>query len=190
MTHTANSATGHSGRHGGNGSRTGARTAGPMTEPLPIYLNDHLLGATSGTELARRIAKQHAASPAGSALVRVADEIAQDRMALLRIMRDLGVPVRRYRMTAGWLLEKAGRLKSNGSLVRRAPLSDLLELEALRLGVEGKKLMWQALSSLDGPPAAVLDEDRLAELLRRAQGQIETIEGLQIKAAKGVLDGS
>ena len=50
-------------------ARTG-RVAGafPMTAPLAIYLNDHLLGATSGSELARRIAKQHARSAAGQTL--------------------------------------------------------------------------------------------------------------------------
>ncbi|NLU73120.1 hypothetical protein HCC61_10580 [Streptomyces sp. HNM0575] len=161
-----------------------------MRAPLSVYLNDHLLGATVGTELARRIARQHATSPAGAALVRVADEIAQDRTALLRMMRDLGVPVRRYRIGAGWLLEKAGRVKSNGFLLRRAPLSSVVELEALRLGVEGKRMMWQALSALEGPPSAVLDDERLAELLRRAHGQGKTLEELQLKAAKGVLDSA
>jgi hypothetical protein len=184
MTPTANSATSDA-----TGSGTAAAgTAGPMRAPLAIYLNDHLLGATSGTELARRIAKQHAMSPAGAALVRVADEIAQDRGALLRIMRDLGVPVRRYKMGVGWLLEKAGRAKTNGFLVRRAPLSSVLELEALRVGVEGKRLMWQALRALSGPQSAVLDEEQLTQLLRRAREQSGTLEELQLKAATGVLD--
>lgn len=185
MTHTANSATDGTGTAGLHGA-TGA--TGVLRTPLAIYLNDHLLGATGGTELARRIAKQHAMSPAGAALVRLADDIAQDRRALLRIMRDLGVPVRRYKMGAGWLLEKAGRAKTNGFLVRRAPLSSVLELEALRVGVEGKRLMWQALRTLSGPPSAVLDDEQLTGLLRRAHEQSETLEELQLTAAKGVLD--
>ncbi|WP_314174064.1 hypothetical protein [Streptomyces winkii] len=183
MTHTASSATD---RPGGS-ARSAPVTAGPLRTPLAIYLNDHLLGATSGSELARRIAKQHAKSPAGGALIRVADEIAQDRAALLGIMRDLGVPARRYKTGVGWLLEKAGRAKTNGFLVRRAPLSSVLELEALRLGVEGKRLMWQALSALSGPGSAVLDDEQLARLLRRAREQGETLEELQLAAAKGVL---
>ncbi|OEV26587.1 hypothetical protein AN219_24930 [Streptomyces nanshensis] len=160
-----------------------------MTDPLAIYLNDHLLGATSGSELARRVAKRHAMSAAGATLLRVADEIAQDRAALLRIMHGFGLPVRRYRTAAGWLLEKAGRAKTNGFLVRRAPLSSVLELEALRLGVEGKRLMWQALHALEGPRSAVLDEEQLSGLLRRAREQSATLEELQLKAATGVLDG-
>lgn len=184
MTHTANTATDRDALAGADGPPA----AGPMRTPLPIYLNDHLLGATIGTELARRVAKQHAMSPAGATLVRIADEIAQDRTTLLHMMRDLGVPVRRYRIGAGWLLEKAGRLKTNGFLLRRAPLSSLLELEALRLGVEGKRLMWQALRTLGGPQSSVLDDERLSELLRRAHGQGKALEELQVKAAKGILE--
>ncbi|OEV09611.1 hypothetical protein AN218_21280 [Streptomyces nanshensis] len=160
----------------------------PLREPLAVYLNDHLLGATAGGELARRVAKQHARSPAGGTLVRVADEIAEDRGALLRVMLRLGVPPRRYRMAAGWLLEKAGRVKSNGFLLRRAPLSSVLELEALRLGVEGKRLMWQALRGLEGPRSSLLDDAELARLLNRAHQQAEALEDLQRTAAADVLD--
>lgn len=183
MTHTKNSATSNAGTAG-----AGTTGPGPMKAPLAIYLNDHLLGATSGSELARRIARQHAMSPAGGTLIRIADEIAQDRSALLRIMHDLGVPVRRYKMGAGWLLEKAGRAKTNGFIVRRAPLSSVLELEGLRVGVEAKRLMWQALRALSGPQSAVLDEEQLTELLRRAREQGEKLEELQLKAATGVLE--
>ena len=36
--------------------------------------------------------------------------------------------------------ETVGRLKPNGTLVRRSPLSDLMELEALSAAVEAKRL--------------------------------------------------
>lgn len=184
MTRAANTA---SGRAGAGRAAAAAAPAGPM-RPMAIYLNDHLLGATSGSELARRVAVQHAKSAAGATLVRVADEIDQDRTSLLRIMQTLGVPVRRYKAAAGWLLEKAGRAKTNGFLIRRAPLSSVLELEGLRVGVEGKRLMWQALRALEGPQSTVLDREQLDGLLRRAREQAQTLEELQIKAATGVLD--
>ncbi|SCK45484.1 hypothetical protein [Streptomyces sp. WMMB 322] len=180
MAHTTRSAPGH--------ARTGAASAvAPMRAPLAIYLNDHLFGATLGSELARRVAKQHAMSAAGATLVRLADEIAQDRATLLLIMRDLGVPVRRYKMGAGWLLEKAGRTKTNGFLVRRAPLSSVIELENLRLGVEGKRLMWLALRAMGGPQSSVLDDEQLSRLLDRAQEQSATLEELRLRAAADVL---
>jgi hypothetical protein len=46
--------------------------------------------------------------------------------------------VRGYKVGVAWIGEKIGRLKFNGRLLGRLPLSDLEELELLRLGVEGK----------------------------------------------------
>ena len=53
-------------------------------------------------------------------------------------MGTLAVPVHRYKMLGGWALEKAARLKPNGRLLRRSPLSDLIELEGLLLGVQAR----------------------------------------------------
>jgi hypothetical protein len=129
--------------------RSRTRTAGPhlfagsRPDLLAIYLNDHLTGATAGLERARHLQRTAQGSELGTALDPVVAEIAEDRESLLEIMRDLGVPVRRYRAGVGWAAEKAGRLKGNGRLLRRSPLSTVLELEALRLGVEGKAAGWQ-----------------------------------------------
>ena len=51
-------------------------------------------------------------------------------------MAALGVKVRRYKVGA-WVGEKAW-LKFNGRPSARSPLSNLEELEMLRLGVKGK----------------------------------------------------
>ena len=53
-------------------------------------------------------------------------------------MTALGIPVRAYKVGVAWIGEKAGRLKFNGRILSRSPVSDLEELELLRLGVEGK----------------------------------------------------
>ena len=63
-------------------------------------------------------------------------------------MATLGIPVRTYKVYAGWIGEKAGRLKFNGRLFTRSPLSRLEELELLRLGVEGKAAGWRTLRVL------------------------------------------
>ena len=63
---------------------------------LGIYLNDHLAGATAGTELARRMARSHRGREDSGPLNRLAAEIAQDRSALTDIMAALGVTVRAY----------------------------------------------------------------------------------------------
>jgi hypothetical protein len=158
---------------------------------LAIYLNDHLAGATAGTELARRMARSHrggegSAREDSSALSRLAAEIAQDRSALLTIMAALGISVRAYKVGAAWIGEKAGRLKFNGRLLARSPLSDLEELEILRLGVEGKAAGWRTLRARADTDAR-LDAGRLDELISRASRQVEELEELRVRAASRVL---
>ncbi|MDX3458191.1 hypothetical protein PV396_40720 [Streptomyces sp. ME02-8801-2C] len=152
------------------------------TDLLGIYLNDHLAGATLGTDRARSLAEAEAErDPALSdAVGPIADEIAEDRTALLRVMRSLDVPVRRYKLVAGRLAERMGRLKPNGRVVRRSPLAPMLELELLRLGVEGKAAAWRTLRRLADADDR-LDPGRLDGLLQRAERQLETLEQLRTR---------
>lgn len=150
---------------------------------LGIYLNDHLAGATGGVELARRAARSGTRHRA--ALAELAAEIAEDRRALKRIMRSLAIPRHRFKRVGAWLGEKAGRLKLNGRVFRRSPVSDVLELEALRIAVEGKAAGWRSLRRLAEDDDR-LDSDLLDDLLAQAAHQIETLEGLRISAALDV----
>jgi hypothetical protein len=152
---------------------------------LGIYLNDHLAGATAGTELAHRTARSHRGGKNGGTLRRLAAEVAQDRAALLGIMAGLGIKVRRYKAGAAWIGEKAGRLKFNGRLLARSPLSNLEELEMLRLGVEAKAAGWRTLRTLAGTDTR-LDPGRLDELISRARRQADLLEDLRVDAAKQV----
>lgn len=152
---------------------------------LGIYLNDHLAGATAGTELAHRAARSHGDGQNGGTLRRLAAEIAQDRAALLDIMAALGIKVRRYKVGAAWVGEKVGRLKFNGRLFARSTLSNLEELEILRLGVEGKAAGWRTLRALADTDAR-LDSGRLDELISRARRLADLLEDLRVGAADQV----
>ena len=142
---------------------------------LGIYLNDHLAGATAGVELARRVAGTRLGLPGESVLPQLATEIAADRDALQ-------VPVRGYKVRAGWIAEKAGRLKLNGYLLGRSPLSNLEELEMMRLGVEGKAAGWRTLRTLAEADER-LDPGELDELISRAGRQADLLEDLRVRAA-------
>jgi hypothetical protein len=152
---------------------------------LGIYLNDHLAGATGGAELARRLAGSQQGSAADGTLQGLAAEIAQDRAALLDIMGALSIPVRAYKVYAAWIGEKAARLKLNGYLLTRSPLSGLEELEMLRLGVEGKAAGWRTLRALADSDNRV-DSARLDELISRARRQADLLEELRVRAANQV----
>ncbi|WP_413811701.1 hypothetical protein [Streptomyces sp. OE57] len=158
----------------------------PRTSTSPrmpgIYLDDHLAGATAGMQLARRTAREHRESPFGGGLEDVAAQIVEDREALLTVMADLEVPVRRYKVCGGRPGEKAGRLKANGRPRRRSGLSTVLELESLRIGVEGRALVWHALPAAAGEEPR-LAPDRLTELLNRARRQRVTLKSPHEAAA-------
>jgi hypothetical protein len=153
---------------------------------LGIYLNDHLAGATGGAELARRAAGSHRSADAAGVLQRFAADVAEDRAALVSIMAALGVPVRGYKVYAAWLGEKAGRLKLNGHLFTRSPLSSLEELELLRLGVEGKAAGWRTLRAAAQTDKR-LDPGQLDKLISRAQAQADLLEELRVRAAGRVI---
>ncbi len=114
---------------------------------LEIYLNDHLGGATMGVELFRR-ASRSAQGSVKTQLQELTTEVERDRESLRTLMGTLAVPVHRYKVLGGWVLEKAARLKPNGRLLRRSPLSDLIELEGLLLGVQGKAAGFRTLRRL------------------------------------------
>ncbi|MER5837215.1 hypothetical protein ABT116_42230 [Streptomyces sp. NPDC002130] len=156
---------------------------------LGIYLNDHLAGATAGTARVRYLLRSCGGSALADALAPVADEIAEDRTALLHLMRRLDVPVRRYKVYAGRAAEQVGRLKSNGSLVRRSPLSTLWELEALALGVEGKLAGWETLRDLSATDGR-LDRRQLDELIERARRQHSTLEALRHRQVEVAFRGA
>jgi hypothetical protein len=152
---------------------------------LATYLNDHLAGATAGSELARRAASQNEGTPLGELLSNLAEEIAEDREALLELMGTLDVRVDRKKVVAGWTVEKAGRLKPNAQLRGYSPLSPLVELEMLKLGIQGKLAMWRALGEIgNGPP---LDPERMAELAARAERQAADVEARRLVVAREAL---
>ncbi len=168
-----------------------ATTAPTATQDLlGVYLNDHLAGATLGMELARRMtASAEPGSDRATVLSGLATEITRDRSALLRIMATLGIRVRGYKMFAAWAGEKTGRLKLNGRLLARSPLSDLVEAEFLRAAVDGKGACWRTLRELTERDGR-LDAGQLDELIARAEGQASALESLRSAAAARALAGS
>jgi hypothetical protein len=156
---------------------------------LAIYLNDHLAGAVAGSNLAKRLAEAERDWVGGAVLPRVAKEIEEDLGQLTEIMAALEVPARQYKMWAGWAMEKVGRLKPNGRLLTRSPLSRVVELEAMRLGVEGKAAGWRTLRARAATDSR-LDAARLDELIARARRQIDDLERLRVRAAVEAFGGS
>jgi len=140
---------------------------------LTIYLNDHLAGATLGAHVIRRGLKADLGHPIAPFLRELLGEVEEDRRTLIGVMERFGIPRSPVKVAAAWVGERIGRLKLNGRLLGRSPLSRVEELEFLVLGVQGKRRLWLALSRLD-PPEAIRKE--LDGLIARADSQLERLE--------------
>jgi hypothetical protein len=147
---------------------------------LSIYLNDHLSGSIGAAELARRCLSNNRNTPLGAYLTTFIQEVHADRRALLEIMSRVQARPDPLKQAAGWALEKVGRLKLNGSFLGYSDLSRLIEVETLRLGVEGKLSAWAALIAVKDPR---LDLEDLRRLEKGAKKQRDTLERFRREAA-------
>ena len=82
-----------------------------------------------------------------------------------------------------WGAEKLGRLKPNGRLRGYSPLSRVIELEGLAIGIAGKARMWRSLESTLGGRFAGLDLGALAERADRQRARVEELHRLAARRA-------
>lgn len=148
---------------------------------LAIYLQDHLGGSTAGLELARRAAGNNEGTPLGDFLERLASEIQEDRETLKQIMAALDIGEDRIKTTLAWTLEKVGRLKPNGQVTGYSPLSRLVELEGLHIGISGKLSAWEALRATFGEELAGRNLDGL---ISRARRQLDELAPFRVEAGR------
>jgi len=150
---------------------------------LRIFMQDHLAAATAGTELARRAAGANRGTTYGDSLAHLADDIAADRSALEALLVDLGFGPDRPKNLGAWAGEKVGRLKLNGQLKGYSPLSRVLELEGLMVGITAKLSLWGILLEV-AKEEPRLDTDRLRRLIARGEEQRATVTELRTRAAE------
>jgi hypothetical protein len=152
---------------------------------LAIYLNDHLAGATAGVELARRVRDSNEDDEElGAPLAEICAEVEADKETLAGLVQHLEIRRDPIKPIGAWAVEKLGRLKPNGQLTGYSPLSRLVELEMLMIGITGKMGMWRALASTLGPRVGEFDFERLTE---RGERQRDVVAGLHLEAASRAL---
>jgi hypothetical protein len=154
---------------------------------LTIYVNDHLAGSVVGTNLARRIVRQNEGNDYGRQVAEIVREIEEDQAALRDVMRRAGVPRKQVRLAMARVAELASRLKPNGRLLGYSPLSRVMELEGLTMGITGKLELWRSLQALDG--GVDLDAVDFEALAARAERQRDRVEDLRVRAAREALSG-
>jgi hypothetical protein len=158
-------------------------------ELLGVYTNDHLAAATGGIELVSRMLGRHRGSGFGPRLEELLGELREERAALETTMQSLGVPVRQYKQVATWIGEKLSRVKLNGHLLSRSPLSDLVEFEFIATAVLAKRAGFETLREV----AAVddrIDAALFERLIEQADKQHHWLADARREVAAGVFGGS
>jgi hypothetical protein len=138
---------------------------------LGLYLSDHLTGSTAGVSRLERMAKDFTDTPVHSELAGLAADIGRERELLRQLIHDLDVRQRPHRQAAAWLAERAGRLKLNGRVLSRSPMTLVLESELMRAAILGKIGGWQTLEEL--APELGLEKSTFTRLITEGQAQID-----------------
>ncbi len=95
----------------------------------------------------------------------------------------------KLKTTGAFIGEKLGRLKPNAHLTSYSPLSRVVELEALTLGVTGKLALWRSLREVADTDDR-LDPEELDVLAQRAETQQKGLEEQRLRAVAETLTAS
>ena len=98
---------------------------------MNVYLNDHLAGATLGSDLAEQIRDRHEGTPLGEVMASIATQVEEDRQTLLDLMERMGTSQNPVKQATGWVAEKASRAKFSGIVSRDRDHGAFMALESL-----------------------------------------------------------
>lgn len=151
---------------------------------LEIYLQNHEAAARAGVDLSRRTAFNQRRQAHGPELKSLREAIEEDRSRLRSIMSSLQVHPNPLLGVALQVGERVARLKPNGRVLRRSPLSDLIEVEGLIDAVTAKRTGWLALAAARLPADVA---DQVAQLITRADEQLVRLAPIHATVAATVL---
>jgi hypothetical protein len=139
---------------------------------LATYLRDHLAGADTAIQMVQRLSDARHESPEGALFESLYDQFREDRGVVEAMLAEIGFTPRSAKRLAGRATGSALGLVAGGA---PGDLSLFRTLEALAIGVQGKRCLWragQALVALPRPPG----RRSFVELEADAVRQWEAIE--------------
>ena len=141
-------------------------------QSLAAYLRDHLGGADAAIHVVRRLSARHDGTADGRLFRQLAEEFEQDRATVRALLAQLGASARSPKRVAGRASAALLAFTAGGT---PGQLSLLRTLEALAIGIQGKRCMWRALQTLD--TARSTTQINPVELEAKALRQWEAVEG-------------
>jgi hypothetical protein len=141
-------------------------------QALITYLLDHLSGSDVAIRVVHRLSSTHQGAEDGALFRRLSKELEEDRSVVRLMLTRLGASGRSIKRAAGYA---SGALLSVTAGGEAGDLSLLRTLEALAIGVQGKRCMWRALQNVGTVPSTV-NGMNFVELEAKAVRQWEAIE--------------
>lgn len=152
---------------------------------LGVYLNDHLAGSVGALELMDHLIEASEGSEFTLFLTTLRKDIEADQRVLEKLLLQTGEPQSAVRKAGAWIMEKISRSKLEPS-AKDNWLGLFQALEALSLGITGKRALWRTLAAAEGavPELRGLDYSHLGQ---RATEQIGRVEAKCSELAASVL---
>jgi hypothetical protein len=149
------------------------------SEHLATYLNDHLAGATAAVAMLNTLKTHSEVASIADLLLR---DVEADKHELEGLMESLGIDRSHARQTVARISGKLVEMKASMDDSARGTLARFELLEALSLGIEGKRALWQALQA-SASAIAPLQGINYDRLIARAEDQRRTAETLRLQLA-------
>ena len=149
-----------------------SNTPARKRQALIAYLRDHLSGSDAAIQVVHRLSSTHQGTEDGALFHRLSEEFEEDRSVVRLVLTRLGASGRSMKRAAGYASGALLRVTAGGE---PGDLSLLRTLEALAIGVQGKRCLWRALQNPRTVPPTV-DGLNFVELEAKAVRQWEAIE--------------
>lgn len=150
---------------------------GMHRENLASYLRDHLAGSVAGVDVVSHLIAVASEPDTRVFLEGLQKDIEADQKELEAVMARADIAPSDLRKAVGWIAEKAGWSKLVAAGAEEGELGWFEGLEALLLGITGKRALWKALE-VTGLPGD------FAALGTRAEAQMEAVEQYRLRAAR------
>jgi hypothetical protein len=147
-------------------------TATQKRRALIAYLRDHLSGSDTAIQVVRRLASTRHSTERWPLFRRLSKELEEERSVVRSLLTRLGASGRSMKRVASYA---SGAMLSVTAGGEPGDLSLLRTLEALAVGVQGKRCLWRALQNLPTMPSPA-EAMSFVDLEAMAVRQWEAIE--------------
>jgi hypothetical protein len=148
---------------------------------LIAYLRDHLSGSDMAIRVVHRLGSTHQVTKDWSLFGRLSREFEDERFVVQSLLTRLGASGRSIKRVASYT---SGAVLSVTGGGRPGDLSLFRTLEALSVGVQGKRCLWRALQNLDmtpTPAGGLSFEDLEAQAVRQWEAIEERRRALVVR---------